>query len=91
MRISGTFSVTSVNIPDVEEDRGKRPGGAAQVDPDHEAEPLADQGLQAGEDPRPHQGLRGGQSGGGAGKASDHQCPHLGFHQIKVHKNAKSK
>ena len=81
MRISGSFSVNSGNIPDVEEDRGKRPLGATQVDPDDQAEPLAHQGLKAGQDARLHQVLLGGQSGGCAAKASDHQCPYLGFHQ----------
>ena len=67
-------------IPDVEKGRAKGPLGATHVHPDHQAEPLAHQGLQAGQDPAPHQGLVRGQTKGCAAKASDNQCPHLDFH-----------
>ena len=48
------FWPPSVAIPDVEKDRGKGPSDATQVDPDYQTQPLAHQGLQAGQDPGPH-------------------------------------
>ena len=68
-------------IPDVEKGRAKGPLGSTHVHPDHQAEPLAHQVLQAGQNPQPHQGLVRGQTKGCAAKASDNQCPHLGFNR----------